>query len=128
MNKRLDSPSTLEQIRLLYSMLGGNIYIENVAYQQSVVDLLRREGLPAVGVNPGGQDKRMRLSTITYLIQSGKVIFPKHGAEQLITQLIGFGVEKHDDLVDAFTMLLHQIKLRDIRQVRAWTTKAEMFR
>ena len=42
-----------------------------------------------------------------------KVLFPEHGAEPLILQLIGFGVEKHDDLVDAFSLLLGQIIEKD---------------
>jgi hypothetical protein len=33
-------------------------------------------------------------------------LFPEHGCEELIAQLIGFGVEKHDDLVDALTMAI----------------------
>ncbi len=122
-NKRLDAPKTLEHIRMLYGTLGGKIYVEDVAYQKSIIQFLQKEGLPVVGVNPGGQDKRMRLSTVTHLIQAGKVIFPERGAEQLITQLLGFGVEKHDDLVDAFTMLLHQIMQQDSRLVRAWPFK-----
>jgi hypothetical protein len=34
------------------------------------------------------------------------VKFPRHGCEQLITQLLGFGVEKHDDAVDALVYLI----------------------
>ena len=37
---------------------------------------------------------------------NGGVLFPKHGAKKLIDQIIGFGVEKHDDMVDAFTLLV----------------------
>ncbi len=33
--------------------------------------------------------------------------FPRHGCEQLIEQLVGFGVEKHDDLADAFSLLIN---------------------
>lgn len=52
------------------------------------------------------------------MIRSGKVLFPKKGTEDLIQQLVYFGVEKHDDLVDAFTMVLHvslEVKYYDIR-------------
>lgn len=38
------------------------------------------------------------------------VLFPETGCERLIEQLVGFGVEKHDDLVDAFTMALLAFK------------------
>jgi hypothetical protein len=34
------------------------------------------------------------------------VLFPRYGCEQLIEQLTGFGVEKHDDLADAFAILI----------------------
>ena len=37
------------------------------------------------------------------------VIFPEKGAKQLIDQILGFGTEKHDDLMDAFTMLINKI-------------------
>lgn len=32
--------------------------------------------------------------------------FPRHGCEQLLTQLLGFGAEKHDDAVDALVYLI----------------------
>ena len=35
--------------------------------------------------------------------KTGKIVFNIKGCEDLITQLVGFGVEKHDDLVDALT-------------------------
>ena len=37
-------------------------------------------------------------------IERGVILFPKEGAETLITQLVGYGIEKHDDLMDALTM------------------------
>jgi hypothetical protein len=39
-------------------------------------------------------------------IKMGIVKFPRDGCEQLITQLLGFGVEKHDDAVDALVYLI----------------------
>lgn len=47
------------------------------------------------------------MDSVTYLIRSGKVFFPKDASKDLIQQLVYFGVEKHDDLVDAFTIVLH---------------------
>jgi hypothetical protein len=55
------------------------------------------------------------------MIRSGKVLFPKKGAEDLIQQLVYFGVEKHDDLVDAFTMVLHMAIKKDRRRPRVLT-------
>ena len=55
---------------------------------------------------PGNQDKRSRLALTANLIKTGKVKFPREGAEELINQIVHFGVEKHDDLADAFSILV----------------------
>jgi hypothetical protein len=39
-------------------------------------------------------------------IKTGVVKFPRTGCEQLMTQLLGFGGEKHDDAVDALVYLI----------------------
>lgn len=112
-NKRLTSPKTIEQIKELHATLGKDnimkFYIESVAYQTSMVDLLKQENVPAEEARLHGQDKRSRIATIAHLIESGRIQFPKHGAELLINQLVNFGVEKHDDLADAFTLAIHKL-------------------
>ena len=81
-----------------------------MGYQQSLIQhLVNVKNVAAEGVKPGGQDKRARLALVTHLVQQGKLLFPRKGAEVLIQQLIGFGVEKHDDLADAFAILLLKI-------------------
>jgi phage terminase large subunit-like protein len=55
------------------------------------------------------------------LIRSGKVFFLRQGVEQLIQQLVYFGVEKHDDLVDAFTIVLHMVIDKDRPKIRFLT-------
>lgn len=56
-------------------------------------------------------------------IQRGIILFPKKGAEQLISQLVGFGVEKHDDLVDALTTAVLQFAIaeKDTSYIRVGT-------
>jgi predicted phage terminase large subunit-like protein len=112
-NKRMSFPDTVEAIKDLSDSLGGvcanKIFIEDVQYQSSLIQELQKDGYPAEGSKPRGQDKRSRLSATTYLIKSGKVLFPRNGAEDLIRQLTGFGVEKHDDLADAFSILIHEV-------------------
>lgn len=39
-------------------------------------------------------------------IKTGVVKFPRAGCEQPLTQLLGFGGEKHDDAVDALVYLI----------------------
>lgn len=77
-------------------------YIEQTGFQAAAVQELQQEGLNVKGVSPRA-DKRTRLSMISYKIQTGVILFPDKGAEELIAQLLSFGVEKHEDLVDALT-------------------------
>ena len=43
-----------------------------------------------------------------YLSTLEIILFPNKGYEDLIIQLTGFGIDKHDDLVDALTLLVIQ--------------------
>lgn len=108
-NERLSFPETIERIRELHSSFGTrysrNIYVENVGYQAAVTQQLAKEGIHAEGVNPQGQDKRARIALTTNHIKNGLILFPEHGAEELVRQLTGFGSENHDDLADAFTIV-----------------------
>lgn len=117
-NKRLSFPETYETASQLSKDLGDGhytkLYIEDVGYQQALIQDLSNHNVPAEGVKVSGQDKRSRLALITHLIKQGKVLFPKgNQAEELIMQLTGFGIEKHDDLADAFSLLLLKILEED---------------
>lgn len=70
-----------------------------------MIETLHPEGLNVKGVKIT-TDKRSRLSMTAHWIKEGKILFPTEGAEQLIQQLTGFGTEKHDDLADAFSILI----------------------
>lgn len=111
-NMRLNFPETLVEIKKVYEdyTISGRkplIIVEDVGYQEAVIQQLKLDGFNVEGFKTHGQDKRSRLDSVTNMIKSGVVLFPKNGCEELITQLTYFGVEKHDDLVDAFTMVLH---------------------
>jgi predicted phage terminase large subunit-like protein len=74
-------------------------YAESNAYQKAGVQLMERAGLLVTGAHTS-KDKRTNLICISMHIKNGTVMFPEKGCEDLITQLVGFGIEKHDDLVD----------------------------
>jgi phage terminase large subunit-like protein len=116
-NKHLTFPETVQQAIQLSKVLGEGTYtklfIENVGYQDSLVQHLASKNIPAEGINISGQDKQSRLALITHLIQQGKVLFSRKGDEELIMQLTGFGIEIHDDLADAFSLLLLKIMSLD---------------
>lgn len=112
-NERLTHMQTLERAMKVSDQYGGEqkgrLYIEDVAYQSSTIEQLQAKYYPVEGVKVAGMDKRARLMVISHLIQSGKVRFPKRGAEILIGQLTGFGVERHDDLADAFSTVMNKV-------------------
>ncbi len=116
-NEHLDGPEIQERILQQSQLLGnGNftdVAIEDVGFQQLIIDMMRQKGINTEGISPGGNDKRARLISISELIRSGKILFPKHGAEKLIQQLTGFEMEKHDDLVDALVILVTAIMRRE---------------
>ena len=112
-NKRMTHFQTLETAKQLSKTLGNGdmtwLLVEDVGYQQAVSQELERAGYPARPIKIHGSDKRSRLALTSHMVQNSTVLFPKKGAEQLISQLVGFGVEKHDDLADAFSLLVNKI-------------------
>jgi predicted phage terminase large subunit-like protein len=66
---------------------------------------MERALLPVIAMS-AGSDKRARLRAVAIYIQNGTVVFPRTGCEDLLIQLLGFGVEEHDDLVDALVYLI----------------------
>jgi len=71
----------------------------------AAVQELERRAFSVTAMHPI-KDKRARLRVAARYIKNGTVLFPRKGCEQLITQLLGFGGEKHDDLVDSCVWLI----------------------
>jgi predicted phage terminase large subunit-like protein len=110
-NQRVSFPVQVELIKSLVAVEKRNharvkLYIEEVAYQKALVQLFESQRYDVVGVSTGRSDKATRLRFATPLMKEGKVFFPETGCEELIEQLLGFGKEKHDDLADAFAMMV----------------------
>ena len=110
-NVRITFPKTIDLLKEMSKMQKNSlwkVFVESNAFQLSIAQQLEYQKIPAEGVITHG-DKRSRLSFISQFIQDGTILFPKQGAEELITQLVGFGVEKHNDIVDAFTLLVSKV-------------------
>lgn len=109
-NARLTYPDILATVERIHDKFNSHyrqqIYVEDVQAQDFVVQVLKEKRLPVKGVNPGGYDKRSRIAFTSEAIRSGIILFPREGAEILIAQLTGFGVERYDDLADAFSMMI----------------------
>jgi len=114
-NKRLNFPQTVETCKLISQSYKKDfstvrLVIEDVAYQKALPQQLQVEGVhDVITTRPGSQDKRSRLVLTANLIKTGQVLFPREGAEELIQQIVHFGVEKHDDLADAFVNLVNSM-------------------
>jgi len=113
-NKRVSFKQTVEEIVQLYHGLkdGENdphILVEEVGYQAAMVEALKDEDVSVKGIKIRG-DKYSRLMASGMLFEHGRVYFPKNKDMKVcIQQILGFGVEKHDDLVDATTLVLNYV-------------------
>ena len=118
-NARNTHMTNMDIIKGLYKELdaipgaqaGPFVLVEDVAYQKAAVQQLEQDGLPVHGVRPVG-DKRSRLELASVHFESRRVMIPHtENTNRLVSQLTGFGTEKHDDLCDALTMALNYSSL-----------------
>ena len=119
-NERLAFPDQVSRIKALREFhlqkcWDVKIYVEAVAYQQALVQLLESYRYDVEAVPAKGGDKAARLRFATPYLKEGKVLFPRKGCEVLIAQLVGFGKEKHDDLADAFAYLVIKTAEKEMR-------------
>ena len=118
-NKKMTFMQTMEAVEGIYRAFDTNsesilLLVENNAFQDVAVQHLGTRGLNVKGV-AAKSDKHSRLSTAGMLFEQGRVFFPAdHSCDPIAQQLIGFGVEKHDDLVDAVTMAINYVNTKVI--------------
>jgi len=95
------------------------IIIENNAFQlsieQEVEDFLKKERINNLELKGyrSSIEKKLRLHSIVYAISGGTILFPKNIDKELFNQLVDYGLEGHDDLSDAFTILCSSILSMD---------------
>jgi predicted phage terminase large subunit-like protein len=99
-----ETMDTLDNVRKS-TLMSSEFFVEAVAYQQAAIEEMERRAFSVQPMHPI-KDKRARLRVAARYIKTGVVKFPRRGCEQLITQLLGFGSEKHDDAVDALVYLI----------------------
>lgn len=112
-NERLSLHETIGRMKgidqAMKALCATTFYMENVGYQKAAIEEAQRHGLPAVPVSVG-TDKRARLRAAAIFIQNGTILFPRKGCEDLLAQILGFGIEEHDDLMDGFTHLVSSVR------------------
>lgn len=131
-NKHLTFPATLDVISHIDTALRAQdehptIVVESNGFQEIYVKAISDVGCSVEGIKQTS-DKRSRLAVASHLIQNGTILFPRKGAEELITQLTGFGIERHDDLCDAFSITLDKVAyyLENDRAIDSWIRMCRM--
>ena len=116
-NKRVEVNETIEETKKIISNFGPyaivRIYVEGGSTQKSLIQMLQHEGINAEEIIPGGEDKHARLNTASPWIKNAVILFPREGADELVNQILYFETEKHDDLVDALTLLVLALLEKD---------------
>lgn len=112
-NKRMSFPETVDLLKIYARSFEqkkySTVYIEDAGYQRALAQQLEREHVKAEAVGLKGLGKRERIALVSAAIKTGQFMFPKIGAEDLIRQMVEFGQDKHDDIVDAFTLAARKI-------------------
>lgn len=90
--------------------IGNKFLVENNQYQQAVVETFKNHGIRTDGVR-AVKDKRAKLETIAPFIVDGTILFHPE-CKEIVDQLLDFGIDDHDDLLDALvyacTTLIHK--------------------
>lgn len=110
-NRRMGLPEMIQEMKQIIRGLGRvtmQIHIEG-GPQKGLIQMLKNEGIAATEFSVQGSDKRTRLAMTSQWVKNGMVRFPKHGIDELINQIIFFGSTRHDDLADAFSMMIMQL-------------------
>lgn len=110
-----DTIITLDDVRHS-SIMSSEFYVEKVAYQQAAIEEMERRAFGVTTAIHPIKDKRVRLRVAARYIKNGTLKFPRTGCERLLTQILGFGSEKHDDGVDAIVNLILGVAQDGIEQ------------
>ena len=85
----------------------GHLLIEDKGSGTSLIQDLRRDGIPVIAIKPEG-DKVTQLFANQAQFESGAVVFPQNAKwmPDLIFELLGFPHVRHDDQVDSIAQAL----------------------
>lgn len=97
-------------IKIVVPSKTARVYVEDVAYQRAFIQALYAQGIDATGVKVQGLNKSERLYSVSHILQANKLFFPNDGSCSTLTrQLTHLGTEKHDDLADAFVIVVTKL-------------------
>lgn len=108
-NERIPIPTALDRLSVICKSLDSTIAIENTILEIAFSQDPKLNDFKIEQLKLKSRDKRERLSALSNVFFMGQILFPEKSAksDKLIEQIVGFGRERHDDLVDAFTCAVH---------------------
>jgi predicted phage terminase large subunit-like protein len=117
-NKRLTFNKQLHLIENLVEKWTPNeVAIEKVAYQEALIDeLKRRGGLKIMAISPT-RDKVARAYLVSGLVESNLVHFKQEGMSDVTDNLTIFPDGEHDDIADAFVYTLGRLKIGSVEPI-----------
>lgn len=108
-NELCDAIIYLNKSLLAYNSSRIIFVVEDVGFQQAIIQAVKYKDTAYINIvgKHYSLDKESRLRIAKPIFSTKSIFFPRDSAEIIITELIGFGREKHDDLVDALTLSIN---------------------
>ena len=102
-------PEAVDRLSIICKSLKSSIAMENTILETAFCQDPKLRDFKIEFLKLKSRDKRTRLAALSNTFFMGQILFPEKGAksDKLIEQILGFGQERHDDLVDAFTCAVH---------------------
>lgn len=111
--QKLEFPDLKRKAIAINSIYRGQglrgMWIEDNASGQSLIQELRSDsGIAVLPWKPGSNDKVLRATSITPIIEAGRVFIPEEAEwlDDWLAEASAFPSVKHDDQVDSFVMLV----------------------
>lgn len=111
-NQRFESYELVEKILEIHNEDPSLQFVyEDNGFQTLIGDMVRsqNESVNIVGVKTGKWSKLDRLNQTVNWHKKGQIYVPRTGFEPVINQICGIDKEHHDDLIDAFSLLINSV-------------------
>jgi phage terminase large subunit-like protein len=111
--KHIDFDGSMAAMQQLLNDAGEpektKLFIESNGMQLGYYQHIYKMGYKQVVPIKSHKDKLFRLQPAIGMIKKGYLLFPRSGAQELVTELISFGDREHNDGCDSLSIVVNQI-------------------